>query len=143
MAALFRFLASLLAHVFWHRSGRRGPLPPLRIPGKRTTHLPIPSPWQIMAASWAIERLWKAYGPTVKRRLNENPSPLANKIGDLLPGPEQVAPASNSAPNPATTTAATTTPTKSGATTQLLPQNPPDDAALPSGSVLRSLRPSH
>ena len=143
MAAPFRFLASLFAHVFWQRSGRRGPLPPLRIPGKRTTHLPIPAPWQIMAASWAVERLWKAYGPTVKRRLHENPSPIANKIGGLLPGPEQVAPASNNAPNPATTTAPTTTPTKSGATTQLLPQHPTGDAALPSGSVLRSLRPSN
>lgn len=143
MAGIFRFLTSLLAHVFWHRSGRRGPLPPVRLPGKRTTHLPVPSPWQIMAASWAAERLWKAYGPTVKQRLKQNQSPMAHKIGDLLPGPEKVAPATNAAPNPAPAVAPATAKKGSDAATQRLPQDAADDAPLPSGSVLRSLRPSN
>ena len=141
MAALFRFLASLLAHTVWNRTGRRGPLPPMRLPGKRTTNLPIPSPWQIMAASWAAERVWKAYGPTVKQRLKQNPSPMAHKISDLLPGPENVMPAPSAAPNVAPTAAPAPTRKTSNAATQRLPQDA-TDAPLPSGSVLRSLRPS-
>ena len=166
MASLFRYLISIFAHIFWQRSGRRGPVPPLRIPGRRTTHLPVPSPWQIMAASWVAERLWKNYGPTVKRRLKQSPSPLVYKIGDLLPGPEDTTPASASAPAaptpmqpapmqlapatsvptpPAPTASAPATPhapsTRPGYATQPLPQNPADDH-LPPGSVLRSLRPS-
>lgn len=146
MAGLFRLLASILAHVFWNRAGRRGPLPPVRLPGRRTTHLPVPSPWQIMAATWAAERLWTAYGPTVKQRLKQHPAPVAHKISDLLPGPEQVAPvapAPQNAPNPAGATVPVNVKKASGAATQRLPQDDTDDASLPSGSVLRSLRPSN
>ncbi len=146
MAGLFRLLASILAHVFWNRAGRRGPLPPVRLPGRRTTHLPVPSPWQIMAATWAAERVWTAYGPTVKQKLKQHPAPMAHKISDLLPGPEQVAPAPPNAQKPvqATTPVHTIKASKpSGAATQRLPQNDTDDATLPSGSVLRSIRPSN
>lgn len=119
MASMFRFLASLIAHVAWHRSGRRGVLPPMRLSRKKSSPFPVPSLWQIMAASWAAERLWKAYGPVVKQRLKDSPSPAVHKIGDLLPGPEQVAATPQKAPQRAASVKA-----KSSAATQLLPQPP-------------------
>ena len=154
MAALFRFLAGLVAHTAWQRAGRRGPLPPVKLPGRRTTHLPIPSPWQMMMATWIAERLWQAYGPEVKGRLAQNPSPVAHKINDLLPGPTatvvttpaatpptQVTPSPQAAPPTSPPQAATSTPTPARKyATQRLPQQ--DDDHLPPGSVLQSLRPS-
>jgi len=168
MAGIFRLLASVAAHAAWQRAGRGGPLPPIRIPGKRTTHLPVPAPWQMMAATWAAERLWSAYGPQVKRKLADNPSPLAHKIVDFLPGPTDTtgtltAPAPVPAPAPISTPTAAPMPTPatapvtgntapaqsapparpqapSGAATQRLPQSPDD--TLPPGSVLNSLRSS-
>jgi hypothetical protein len=145
MANLFRYLISIAAHLAWQRAGRRGPLPPMKIPGKRTTHLPIPSPWQIMAATWLLERLWKTYGDDVKHKLTHTKSPAVNKLGQMIPAPGDAdAPAatsSNVVTAPATVTSTPApqqmAPKAPGTTyaTQRLPQDP-----LPPGSVLGSLR---
>ena len=158
MAALFRILAGIAAQSAWQRSGRRGPMPPVNLPGRRGGPLPIPSPWQMMMATWIAERLWQAYGPEVKGRLAQNPSPVAQKVNDFLPGPTATVapqPTITSAPTPATPVPATPATPSTPAPTQAVTSTPApakkyatqrlpdsDDEQLPPGSVLQSLRSS-
>lgn len=145
MAAFFRYLVSLLAHSAWQRTGKGGSLPHFKVPGKRTTRLPIPSPWQIMVVTWVLDRLWKTFGDDVKYKLTHTKSPAVNHLAKNIPAPgdhtaQPAQPAQAPAPVVAPQVTRNTAPSaakRSSARydTQRLPQDP-----LPPGSVLGSLR---
>lgn len=69
MTSFLRYLISLAAHLTWHRMGRRGPVPPMRLPGGR--HMPlIPiGPWQLLVAAWVLNKLWERQGAQVRGRV--------------------------------------------------------------------------
>jgi hypothetical protein len=144
MAKIFRYLFSILAHVAWRRSGKSGPLPHFKAPGKRTTRLPIPSPWQVMVATWILERLWKEFGDDVKHKLTHTKSPAVNRLGQMIPAPGDAAQAQPAQSQPALAGA----PQGNGQPSQSTAQAPNYDTQklqtgpLPSGSVLSSLRSS-
>ncbi len=88
MAKFFRYLVSLVAHAAWQRSGKAGSLPAFKAArGQPTTRLPVPSAWQIMAATWILERLWQAFGDDVKYKVTHTKSPVVNRLGEMLPAP--------------------------------------------------------
>jgi hypothetical protein len=132
MNILFRYLMSLMAHVAWQRMGRGGPVPPLRIPGKRTVQLPVISSWQIMATMWLMKKMWGRYGQDVKSRLSDAPHPWVRQAGSLLPDTATSAPAGSP-------TAATPAPPIPAPTVNRDTQPLPSPQKLRSGSVLSSL----
>lgn len=157
MPTFLRYLMSLVVHLAWRRAGRSGPIPPVRLPGKKGKHvdLPIIGTWQLMAAMWLAKKVWDRYGHDVKDRLTNHANDLARRAATLLPDPTKPAPF-----NPATSTAATAVmPNVAGPisapraapnlqTQVLKPQNPTVAPAhqngapnpLPSGSVMSKLR---
>lgn len=146
MSKLFRYFISIIAHVAWQRSGKAGPLPHFKAPGRKTTRLPVPSAWQIMVATWIFEKLWQAFGDDVKHKLTHTNSPAVNRLGKMIPAPGDAASSSQASPQ-----AGTVTPTiqpvnqqsaqkpaaKTDYSTRKLNNDP-----LPPGSVLGSLRSS-
>lgn len=103
MGTFLRYLLSLGMHIAWHKQGKRGSVPPLRMPiGKnkgKTVPLPQIQPWQIMAALWLAGRIWSLYGARFKQKLRTAKHPLAGHLHDLLP---DTADAANSAPTAVT-----------------------------------------
>lgn len=136
MVNFFRYLVSLVAHAAWQRSGKAGSLPIKTAPGQPITRLPVPSAWQIMAATWILERLWQAFGDDVKYKVTHTKSPVVNRLGEMLPAPGDATKAQPAQPSvaPASQPIVQTAPRYD---TQKLP---PD--TLPTGSVLGSLRSS-
>lgn len=135
MNIFLRYLMSLMAHVAWQRMGRGGPVPPLRIPGKRTVNLPAISSWQMMAALWLMKKVWGRYGQNVKSRLMDAPHPWARQAGSLLPDPSTTGATAPTPVAPAPTVAAASIPpAPANHDTQPLPPQ-----KLAPGSVLSSL----
>lgn len=146
MSKFFRFFVSLFAHAAWQRSGKPGPLPSFKVPGKTTTRLPVPSAWQIMAITWVLERLWQAFGDDVKQKLTTTKSPSVNRLGQMIPAPgdaakvqQSVQPAQSvqSAQSVSQPVVQTSPKATRHYDTQKLSADP-----LPPGSVLGSLRSS-
>ena len=135
MNILLRYLMSLVAHLAWQRLGRGGPVPPMRIPGKRTVQLPVISTWQMMAALWLMKKIWGRYGQNVKTRLMDAPHPWAKQAGSLLPDPAATGATPTTAAAPVPPAAAGSAPAAPVShDTQPLPQQ-----KLKPGSVLSSL----
>ncbi len=88
MSTFLRYLMSLVVHLAWRRTGRGGPVPPIRIPGKgKHIDLPVIGTWQLMAAVWLMKTLWERYGHDVKGHLKNNANDLARRAASYLPDP--------------------------------------------------------
>lgn len=89
MSVFLRYLMAFAVQLTWQRTGKRGALPPVRLPfGKnKGSAMPIPliGPWQMMIAMWLIRQVWTVYGGQVKSKLKNAAHPMANHIGNLLP----------------------------------------------------------
>jgi len=89
MSVFLRYLASLMLHMAWQRSGSKGAVPPVRLPRKGPVNLPVNlpviGPWQMMIAMWMMKRLWKRYGDDVRTHLMTHDNALANRVGAYLP----------------------------------------------------------
>lgn len=160
MGTFLRYLLSLGIQLAWQRSGRGGAIPPIRMPFGRnkgkTMPLPIIGPWQMMAAMWIIQRVWKMYGNQIKDRLSNGDNPLLGHLHDLLPDTPGARP-SNASTSSATASSASaqqasTAPTPAPRPAPQYHTQPLSTAAqangakststapLPSGSVLNGLR---
>ena len=88
MSTFLRYLMSMVVHLAWRRTGRSGPIPPIRIPGKsKHIDLPVIGTWQLMAAMWLVKKLWDRYGHDVKGHLKNNANDLARRAASYLPDP--------------------------------------------------------
>ena len=158
MSVFLRYLASMLLHLMWSRAGKGGPLPPVRLPGKKPVNLPVLGPWQMMAAMWLTKKLWEKYGREVKTHLMSTNHPAARGIGSMLPDTKNAALGTNASANASTHTS---TPAPASAPASVAPPGvqPAPGAAgsmqgtvashdtqplpgrrLPSGSILSGLR---
>lgn len=127
MHAFLRYLIAFVAQLAWQRTGKRGALPPVRIPfGKNkgsAMPLPVIGAWQMMVAMWLIKQVWAVYGGNVKNKLQNAAHPMVSHIGNLLPDSK------------GKSTLATSPATNAGHTS-----NHTSDTSLPAGSLLNSLR---
>lgn len=167
MGAFWRYVMSLALHLAWHKAGKRGPVPPVRI-GKGPVNLPIIGPWQMMIALWVLRKFWESYGNDVKSRVDRLDHPLARKLNDLIPAPQGGKKGSGAAssvrggttytvPNVtgsggasagsagpvmggATPAAATASPAPSPAPTRSYDTQPLGTGKLPAGSIISKLR---
>lgn len=133
MQTFLRYLMAFVMQLAWQRTGKRGALPPMRIPfGKNkgaAMPLPVIGPWQMMVAMWLVKQVWAVYGGQVKNKLQNAANPMVSHIGSLLPdgkstSPVQSANASNKYQTQPLTSAARTS----------------NSGPLPAGSLLNSLR---
>jgi len=85
MSVFLRYLASLMLHMAWQRTGNKGAVPPMRLPRRGPVNLPVIGPWQMMVAMWMLKRIWKRYGDDVRTRLMTHDNALANRVGAYLP----------------------------------------------------------
>jgi len=143
MSSLFRFVMSLAVHMAWQRMGKGAPIPRLRTPKGKTVVLPTLAPWQLMAATWLMNKAWERYGHQVKSRLDNTGNYWVKQAGGLLPTPPSPAPAAATATPPAQPAA---TPPPVQYDTQVLSSNDPsaspaaNNGSLPAGTVLNGLR---
>ena len=172
MSTFFRYLLSLAMHLAWRRAGKGGAIPPMRLPGKgkAPVNLPMIGPWQMMAATWVLKRVWARHGTTIKSHLQNNANDLTRRAAKYIPDPKNARATSNSTSTGATsstrsapvvsqTTAQTPTPTPrpapnfntqvlGGASNNASPNNVSTNAPtpnapqnpLPQGSILGKLR---
>jgi hypothetical protein len=142
VSTLLRYLVSFGVHLAWHRSGRSGAVPPLRLPfGKsKGKHLPLPAiaPWQIMATLWLARKIWTRYGDDIQARLDQSKDALLERVDHLVVGHSK---SQNKSTLPPAQQIPTPRPTPNYQTQVL------DDASattpstnLPAGSVLSGLR---
>jgi hypothetical protein len=146
MTNLLRYLLSFGVHLIWQRTGRSGPVPPLRLPfGKnkgRLMPLPVIASWQIVAVLWLSKKIWVRYGDDIQQRLDQSKGALLDRVDRLIAGHSKSAASQKTTP----TTAIPPRPSQQYHTLPL-----PDEAhepstpstPLPSGSVLSGLRGTH
>lgn len=100
MSNLLRYLFSFAVHLIWLRSGRSGPVPPLRLPlGKnKGRHLPLPviAPWQLMIVLWVAKKIWGRYGDDIQQRLDRTKDALLDRADHLLVGHSKAGATQNS-----------------------------------------------
>ncbi|HEX8551457.1 MAG TPA: hypothetical protein VF681_07850 [Abditibacteriaceae bacterium] len=155
MATLIKYLLSLAVHAAWARAGKGGAAPPVRLPrGKGPVNLPVIGPWQMMAITWLVRKLWQRYGDDVKSRVGKVDHPAARQIHDWIPstrnaasnGPAPQANSGTAAQPPAnfTASASASTPTaQPNFGTRRLPHQVPASPAPSTGqptSLLSRLR---
>ncbi len=163
MSTFIRYLMSLVVHLAWRRAGRGGPVPPVRLPGKKgkPVDLPVIGTWQLMAAMWLVKKFWERYGHDVKAHLKTNTNDLARRASTFLPDPKNSPSAKNlsaattAAPSPASPSPASAPSfvpaPRSAPNLHTQPLSPPNIApatassngaptAVPSGSLLSKLR---
>ena len=86
MGTFLKYLLSLAFHMAWARSGKGGPVPPIRLPkGRGTIPVPVIGPWQMLLVSWALQKLWQRYGDDVRARVGKVDHPVAERVHDWLP----------------------------------------------------------
>ena len=169
MSTFFRYLLALSMNLAWQRAGRGGAIPPVRLPGKGKSpvSLPMIGPWQMMAATWVLKRVWARHGTNIKSRLMNNANDLTRRAAQYIPDPKGAGAASGVAsgakPNttsstrsaPSVTPSATPMPTPAstprpapnfntqvlgGDSTNNAPTSTTSQSSLPQGSILGKLR---
>ena len=90
MSTFFRYLLALSMNLAWQRAGRGGAIPPVRLPGKGKSpvSLPMIGPWQMMAATWVLKRVWARHGTNIKSRLMNNANDLTRRAAQYIPDPK-------------------------------------------------------
>lgn len=90
MSIFFRYLLALAMNMAWQRAGRGGAIPPVRLPGKGKSpvSLPMIGPWQMMAATWVLKRVWARHGTNIKSRLMNNANDLTRRAAQYIPDPK-------------------------------------------------------
>ena len=158
MSTLFRYLLSFAVQMAWRRAGKGGAIPPMRLPGKgrQPVNLPIIGPWQMMAATWVLKRVWGKYGSQIKNHLANNSNDLTRRAAQYIPDPKGAVPGVTSTTSstgnaPAVKPIPTPAPTPRPApnfNTQVLgsdsttnaPASTSSQSSLPQGSILGKLR---
>ena len=158
MSTFMRYMMSLVVHLAWRRAGRGGPIPPVRLPGKKggPVNLPVIGTWQMMAAMWLARKFWERYGHDVKAHLKTNSNDLARRAATYLPDPKtppaaKTFPASATASPSAPPTPAVVPTPRPAPNLQTQPLSSPNIApptassngaptSAPSGSLLSKLR---
>jgi hypothetical protein len=97
---LFRYLLSFAVHLVWLRSGKGGPVPPMRLPfGKnkgRLLPLPVIASWQLMIVLWLARKIWGRYGDDIQQRLGQTKDALLDRVDHLVVGHSKSGAAQNS-----------------------------------------------
>lgn len=146
MTNLLRYLLSFGVHLMWQRTGRSGPVPPLRLPfGKnKGSALPLPviASWQIVAVLWLSKKIWARYGDDIQQRLDQSKGALLDRVDRLIVGRSKTAASPKSThSSPIPQRPAPQYQTLPLPETEHAPSTP--SAPLPSGSVLSGLRGTH
>ena len=127
MSTFFRYLLSFAMQMAWRRAGKGGAIPPVRLPGKGKPpiNLPLIGPWQMMAATWVLKRVWGRYGSQITSHLQNNANDLTRRAAKFIPNPQT---AGSSASKATSGSAATNSATSPRTPTPAVPQSAPRPA---------------